>query len=252
MLSRPQHATVVDRGSTFLVVGLMGTLLGALAVVVLFWLNMLGQELHRQSQTLEQMAQAQSVAASPVDAARISAKERALDSILAEVKLGTPPEAIRARYEQALENLEELNRRLKLMTTEKEALAQHAETLKRQANAISGELAELRQKNVEADRALQARLDESESSAQQLRNELELKEKQMREQADGTLARNYNLVLWAAIGGWLAFVLAILGLVALWSRKAPSEPASVALDRSAPVRIATNPAAEQSAPHVIE
>src|SRR5262249_14417855 len=59
MLSRPHTPTLVDRGSSTIVFGLLGMLLGALGVALVVWLNSVSQQMHDQSLQLARLEQAQ-------------------------------------------------------------------------------------------------------------------------------------------------------------------------------------------------
>lgn len=232
MLTRPHHApAAVDRGQTAAVFSLLGVFVGALGVAVLLWLYTLGNSLRDQQDDLRALARAQQEAAKALEAAvggaRLSAKERALDAILDQVKLGATSESIREEYAQTMQQVVALQDKVARLDTEKEALHDRARDLQAKLDGSTKELVALREKSDRATQETADRLRESEARAEVLKGELAKVELQLKEGETGALVGRYNLVFWAAVGGWMAFFLSLLGVVALWQRlPAEEEPPS--------------------------
>ena len=246
MMSRPHTSHVIDRGSSALVFGLVGTILGALAVGVVFWLNTLSQQMQAQSRQLARLERSDTLAA-PLQEERVAAKERALDTLLSEVKIGTPPESIRERYTEVIERNQELERRLAMMNTEKEALALHSDSMKKRVGELSGEVSQLLKDKEETEQDMLRRIELAQDESQRLKNDSVMRQGG---QGEASLLRNANILLWAAIGGWLAFVFALAGVVVLWTRRPTAEP-EAGYDPRIAVTPRKNPSAS-SEPHVIE
>ncbi len=251
MLSRPNSPTVIERGSGALIFGLIGSLLGALAVMLIFWLNTLSQQLQSQSVQLVRLEQAQTTTPSAVQA-RLNAKEQALDALLAEVKVGSTGDSIRERFTQTLQRINELEAQLKLRETEKEALSQYADISKKNAVDLSLELADLRNEYTRTEKELHRRLDESLTDAQKFKNEAQLKDNSLGTSVASNSGQS-NILMWTALGGWSAFALALAGLVVLWKRGPEELPRGESLPpMRGTTRVVLPGAHENSGPHVIE
>jgi proteasome lid subunit RPN8/RPN11 len=244
MLTRQRTAPAAVGGTAGAAIGVLGALVGALAVAMLFGLAALYQELRGQGQALARMADSQQAAAGQVDAARASAKERALDAILADVRIGEPPEAIVGRYTEAVRQRDALRQRVEAAETEKEALTAHAGTLKRQAESLAGELAEAQAK---AEQSSQL-----EAQVANLRTRLDAQGKGGTDDELATLERNFHVALWSAVGGWLAFALAGGFLIVLLGRRGREE-AELSYPGAGGPTVRIPPAAQaEPPPHVIE
>lgn len=252
MASRPQMASVVDRTSLATSLGLLGLVAGALIATVLFWFNGLAQSVQNQTAALERLTEAQAQAGAKAAEERISIKEQALDALLADVRVGSTPEGIRAKYTETLEQLEGLRRRLELAHIEKAALAERITTVQREAAGLADTVAELKAKEGEQAKELRRDLDTRESQIVQLRGELTAKELLIKDGETGSLANRLSLATWAAIGGWGAFVLSLAGIFTMLARQSreqepPRMPERVDIPRRGSV-----PSPDAVPPHVIE
>jgi proteasome lid subunit RPN8/RPN11 len=252
MVTRPQVTSVVDRGSLATALGLLGLVVGSLATAILFWLSGLNQTLQSQSELLQSLATAQQEASRSPGDERISVKEQALDTLLADLRVGSTPESIRARYSETLEQNEAMRRRLEVADIEKTALAEHVASLQRETASLGSTLAALKAREGEQEKNLRHDLEEKESQVLQLRNELTAKDLLIKDGETGSLANRFNLALWAAIGGWGAFALALAGFLTLLSRRSQEEsspmmPGSVEIPRRGTIA-----ATDVVPPHVIE
>lgn len=218
MLSRPQHAPPpVDRTQTAALFSLLGALVGAIIVALLLWVYTLGQSLRQQQSDLHDLAKSQQEATQQlgeaVRGAGTSAKERALDAILDRVRIADSSESIRQGYTDTMQEVVGLQDQVARLETEKEALHEHSNQLQNRLDSASEELIALREKASQAEQTLQ----ENEHTINRLQAELG-RQKGLLDEGGGLAASRGNLTFWAALGGWLAFLLAMLGMVALWYR----------------------------------
>lgn len=223
MLSRPHHATApVDRTQSAAVFSLLGVLVGALGVSLLLWVYTLGNSLREQQSDLHALARAQQEAATKLDEAvrgvGVSVKERALDAILERVPPGATAESIRQNYTDTMQEVIGLQDKVAKLETEKEALHEHTRSLQSKLNGSTKELVALREKSNEAEE----KLEENEHTIDRLQAELGRQEGLLNE-GEGGHGGRYNLVFWAAVGGWMAFFLSLLGVAALWNRLPPED-----------------------------
>lgn len=252
MMTRPQAASVVDRSSMAPVLAMLGLVIGAVSTAVMFWLSSLGQSVQDQTEAIKGLAAAQIEAGKLAGDERITIKERALDALLANVRVGATPEAIRASYTDTLERLETARRKLEVADIEKTALAERISTMQRETGRLSDALAEIKAKEGEQEKQLRAELDSRESQVMQLRNELTAKELLIRDGDTGSLANRFNLALWAAIGGWAAFALALAGFLTLLSRRSREDSMPSLSDRIEVPRRGGVTSPDVVPPHVIE
>ncbi len=262
MLSRPHHApaAAVDRSQTAAVFSLLGVLVGALGVSLLLWVYTLGNSLRQQQDDLHSLAHAQQEAATKLDEAvrgvSVSAKERALDAILQQVKLDATPESFREDYTDAMQQVIGLQDKIAQLETEKLALHDHTSALRSKLDSSTKELVALREKSSKAEETLR----EDEHTIDRLNAEMGRQESLLKEGDTGSLASRYNLVFWAAVGGWMAFFLALFGIVALWQRLPPEEDSMTGYafqppqppTSPQPPSSTPPPAAGDSSTHVIE
>ncbi len=223
MLTRPHSTTVVDRSQTAAVFSLLGLTIGSLAVGILLWMYTLGNTLRDQAQAVAELArlqkQAEAAQAKEIDAARTSAKEQALDALLADLRVGDPPESIRARFTETMQEVNALKGRIARLQMEKDALTEHAGTLKSNAQKLADEIASLREKNEESEKLNRDDVQQRDSQIDRLRNEIARKETLIESGETGELNRKYNWAFWAAVTGWLAFAMSLLGLIAVMARQ---------------------------------
>ncbi len=215
MLSRPPaHAvTAVDRTQSAAVFTLLGLALGGLIVGLLAWLASLAGTLREQSEALAAVARAQSELTArrsdDAPAARISAKEQALNTLLGQIQLGVPPEVNAANLLGAAERSAELEQRIARVETEKTGLLALNDTLKQQADQ-----AQLRIDQAGAEAAAEK------AAAQKALDELATLKGKLGDAERGLAIGPMGPVHWAALGGWLAFALTAAALLANLNRRA--------------------------------
>jgi proteasome lid subunit RPN8/RPN11/archaellum component FlaC len=222
MLTRPHPPATVDRGQTAAVFSMLGVLIGSLAVAGLMWLYMLGNTLRDQSEAVKALAQAQEKTAEEVEkaikGARTSAKEQALDALLADVGPGETPESVRTKLTESTATIQGLQEKVANLETEKDALASNIRSVKSEYSALSKQVGEIRSKAEEDLKDAGDKLRLSEAKATQLDGMLAERDRLLQDNGVADLERRYNLAFWAAVGGWAAFAFSVVGLFVMMSR----------------------------------
>ena len=260
MLSRPQYSAPPPAAGSSAAAGLIGAVLGMIAVGLALWLFQVHNTLREQAEQMNALAKSQSEASrsvvGAVEGARISAKEGVLDELLARIEPGEPPERVRARLAVSAGELRGLRDRIEGLETDKVALAALANQVRAEAETL--ELARAKAAKAAADS--EARVEEAEAKRQEVEDALAVRESLLKEGETGALAARYNVAFWAAAGGWAAFVVAATGLVVTLTRPRDSDPGvDLGIPRQ-PFGIDPNPAgpgqappsSDQPAPHRIQ
>jgi proteasome lid subunit RPN8/RPN11 len=220
MLKRPLSASAaaVDRTQTAAVFGLLGAVLGVLGLAAVLWLNTLSHQIQDQAAALQALqaawAQAAEAHRGDVAAARVEAKEAALDALLHQVRAGDSAEQFTQLYEQAVRQRDEARRELRRQLTNQEGLHALNEQLRAALNAANQKAAELELK-LKEDQQLRDDVNE-------LRQQLKARDAKM---ADTAIFRKYDWAWYAAVGGGVVSLLLALALANISLRTRPvAEP----------------------------
>ncbi len=215
---------------------LLGTAIGMLAVAAGLWLYTLHQSVKGQTAELEKLREALNVAKEKqgenLTRARVEAKERALDSLLREVRPGASPEAFTELYAKSLrerdeaqskladqqalvdesgKSLSRLQKDLKNVRGENEALQKKADDLQKSAEAVTTLKDEKK--------ALETKVIDLEEKAAEIET--------LKDIQSGKLPRNYMIAWYAAVAGWGLAILLGLGWISQAGRgpgPAPTGP----------------------------
>lgn len=227
MLNRP-HSTVVaapmntaQSAATF---GLIGAVLGVLVLAAGLWLSSLARTVEQQAEALGKLEAAVAARSENVQDVRVAAKERALDALLHNVRVGDAQESYVTLYERATSERDRARAELADLTTVNNALKERAQRLEADRATIDRELA--------AAQARAAKLEEEGKAAQAMLDGLETDlDRQgliVRPTNAEELAQKYALAWYVAAGALGACVLLGLGLVWAIARSVP--PAELADD----------------------
>jgi anti-sigma-K factor RskA len=126
---------------------------------------------------------------------------------LADVRVGTDADAIGKGYVEAKEKVADLERRLQERNASNEALERLIIARNDELKKFQFELAEERERSELNAKKAAAKEGDAILSA-----------------AAAAPSNNSNLLLWAAIGGWMGFIVALAALVAMWSRRITPDP----------------------------
>jgi proteasome lid subunit RPN8/RPN11 len=220
MLTRPHAppASTTDRAQTAAVFTLLGVALGVLALSAVLWLNTLVRQVQDQSEAIKgleaALTKSEKGRAMEVAAARVEAKEVALDRLLSEVRAGGATERFSALYTRAQQDLDEARAGLKEQRVNYEAVFAVNDRLKAdlaKEQKKSGELAEKAKK-----------VDKLVAQVDDLNEQIKRRDEQI---ADHAIFRKYDWAWYSAIAGGVVSVLLFLGLVASMARTMPAEPA---------------------------
>ncbi len=241
MLSRPHQATTSTAGQAQVAAlfGTMGLFAGVLLVAAVAWLYTLTQQMHDQAEALVRLGK------SAEQTERV--EKVALDALLAGTEERRDPKKFLETYRNAERDLEEANARVK--SQEKLTLLAAADNQR-----LEKKLAETTEEKKDALDKLKVEQDRYESEHKRYR-EMKDERDAVYETKEGQLAWRYSTALYAAIAGWVAALLASLGLLALWLSRTPLDPVSPLDMNSPPITIpGVSPNAgspQQEPPHQI-
>ena len=222
MLNRPQHPMPPPTSPA--TSGVVGAFVGMLALALFLWLYQIHDDLKDQAAGLEAVAATQQATNKRLAESREvevpDSKERALDAILALVDPGDPPEAQRDRLVASMDDSLRLQTQIDQLQTDKQALG----VLIAQIRDRAADLNRRRDRSAKDAADARTRLKAADDKISELRDELAIRESSIRDGETGALLSRNNLTFWAAIGGWLAFALAVTGLVMVATRGKPDDP----------------------------
>lgn len=237
MMRRPHSQPYSARPSIVPALLLASVLLGALLTATLFWLNGISRELERQSLTLARVEAAREGDAA---AAEIAVKQRVVDTLLSDLHLGATTNSLADTLSTRTEALERAQTRISQLETEKTALALLAEQTRQDAASAVASLDDAHRRNA----ALNEQLQRTAAA-------LEEKTRLLEQAARGNKPANLDWTFWAAVTGWVGFVLTGLALLAkVLQSNLPQHTPTSRGSQSAPV--SGRPQHESQATHVIE
>jgi proteasome lid subunit RPN8/RPN11 len=229
MLTRPVHrevASAVDKAQLAGVFGLLGALVGVLAVAAALWLNQLNARLQAQTESLQALAGLLE---------HSTASQRLLsDSLVDKVRSETPAEFV-ARYDKAARARDEAIKQVEVQRAINDALARRATSLEKHEAQLAGEL-DSAKKDIE-------KLEKKAKDVPELLDQIKSLETSSRRQQDDldalgpwlkteegqraeAILRELVHTRYAAYAGWSFCLLLSLGLVAgyLYVRPALDQP----------------------------
>lgn len=228
MLNRPHAPTVVAApagaasGAAFTLLGLV---LGVLGLAGVIWLNNLTKVVRDQAEALRGLETTVARKAAESATAETAARESALRSLLAEVRVGATPQNFLDLYQSAVTQRDEARRHAEALTTEKDALNGLATRLRNERETIEARLSAAQRK---AEEIAEQAEDDSKQTAHEISDlEAQLKEKTrlVQETEAGTLARKYAIAWYSAAASGAVSLMLALGFVWAWARDAaPPEP----------------------------
>ncbi len=229
MLTRPVHREVagaVDKVQLAGVFGLLGALVGVLAVAAALWLNQLNARLQAQTESLQALA--------GLLEQSTSSQRFLSDSFVDKVKSETPAEFV-ARYDKAAKARDEAIKQVEVQRAINDALARRATSLEKHEAQLAGELNSAKEDL--------AKLEKKAKDVPELLDQIRLLEKSSKEQQDDldaltpwlkteegqraeAILRELVRTRYAAYAGWGFCLLLGLGLVAgyLYVRPALDQP----------------------------
>ncbi|HEV3121797.1 MAG TPA: Mov34/MPN/PAD-1 family protein [Isosphaeraceae bacterium] len=219
MLSRPAYAPAPsDRGQLAAIFTVLGAALGVLAVAAVFWLNTLWNQIQEQGESLKSLrvalVKSDEAKQTSLDAARVQAKEAALDLLLREVQAGAKPGRFAELYENAQRELDEARAELKKQTVSASAVFDQNQTLQGKLAETNKKVAVL-EKEADKARELTKQLDSLKADVADRDERL----------GDSTIHRRYAYAWYAAVTGWILCLVLGLTLSNLYLRSHPEESA---------------------------
>ncbi len=230
MLSRPQTMAVhaADRGQTAAVFTLFGVMIGAMTIAAALWLQSLSHTAQDQAKQIEGLAKAQRAtiadAKEELAAARTSAKEAALDSLLGDFKVDPASPKVAARLSKVVAQNEEARRAADRLTVEKEALTDKAANLSMRARGAEQDLADQRKRHEADEKAANEEIRALKEKVEKLSDDAVNDARLVKDNVWGSLLRRYNWTWYLAAAGWGGFVACGLGLLVVLTREPPDGP----------------------------
>ena len=230
MLSRPQTVAVhaADRGQTAAVFTLLGVMLGGMAIAAALWLQALSHTAQDQVKQIESLAKAQKTTIAEVKeelaAARTSAKEAALDSLLGDLKLDPASPKIAARLSKVIAQSEQDRLAADRLLVEKEALTDRAATLSMRARGAEQDLADQRKRHDSDEKMSNEEIKGLKEKVEKLSDDAVESARLIKDNVSLSLLRRYNWTWYLAAAGWIGFVACGLGLLVVLTREPPHDP----------------------------
>lgn len=257
MLSRSHQssAPASDRLLSAAVFSLLGLFLGALVVSGAVWMTLLNRQVGQTTESVKSLAKAQKDAASKFDralkAASVSARAETLDAMLSQVSTG-PPGSVARGFSETLAELDDLRDRLSASETERSALSSFASGLKHDVASLQAQLDHMKEGESDELKSAKDNLKQAEDENKALEIQIDEQAGLLEERGIAHLQRQYNLMLWTALGGWTAFGLALAAAIYLYTRPPVNE--APLHDPGIPLNIGTVPPPEprSSGRHMIE
>jgi len=210
MLSRPHQvqSSVADRAQAAALFGMMGLFLGVILVAGLAWLYSLTQQMQDQTASLTKLEK------SVDETDRV--QRWALDSLLAKTDEGSNPRRFIESYQKAAKDLEAAKEQVK--DKERMTLLAVADNKR-----LATELEKVTKERIEASEKLKSESEAYEKERKRVKD-LEAELETVYKTPQGELSSKYSTTLYAAIAGWIAAILASLGLLAIWLSRNPLDP----------------------------
>jgi proteasome lid subunit RPN8/RPN11 len=228
-LQRPSVSHVATSSAGTAVGGIIGMALGALLVLGALWIANLNATLQEQSTMLGRLAAAQTAAADSsstrASLAALEAKQAALDALLREVSVGSPPERIVEKYTAVALERDQLKGMLERAENDREAISRQSAENRARADALGKEIESLKQGG---DAKLRDDLDAAKSDLRKIQEERAAESGILGEGGVAGLQSRYAITLWAAVGGWaiVAIGAGVMGFY-WWRNQSLSEDAAI-------------------------
>ncbi len=223
MLSRSHNAPspASDRMLAASVFSLFGLLMGIAIVSAVLWLGLLNRQVDQTTEAVKDLAKTQKETAEQfektIETARVSAREEALDAMLAQTSSGPPGTASR-KFSETLQEVQTLRDRLSALETQRDALASFSTDLKGKVASLSNQVDRYEKEGLDELNEAKADLKKADAENEALQDEVDRQKGLLEESGVADLERRYNLMLWMALGGWSAFVIALGTAAYLYTR----------------------------------
>ncbi len=221
MLNRPHTATAAAQSpaQSSLLYGLGGMLLGALVLIGGMWVTSLSQSVRDQADAIRGIEKTIKTRADEADVARIDAKEKALDALLREVRIGATREDFLAAYNRVVRERDEARKNLDTLTTDKAALNDLSTRLRLERKSLDTRLADAQKHADEMEESAKKLKQQNDADFDDLATRLKEKEEILKESRAGTLAWKYTVAWYTAAGALAGGILLGLGLIWALSRE---------------------------------
>jgi proteasome lid subunit RPN8/RPN11 len=222
MLNRSNQPVVVSAGGSPLLGGLLGVLLGMLAVAGWLGIASLSRSVQEQARAVGRLEEAVTAREAVAAEARAGAKEQALDALLREVKLGGGAEPVLAAYQRVVSERDAARLAQTAAATDKDALNLLASRLRAERQGLEKALGATRAQAEELRAEVDTTVQAQKARIEELTAELAEQERLVVEAGADVLDRKYRIAWFVAAVAIAASVLLGLGLVYAIARRAPA------------------------------
>jgi proteasome lid subunit RPN8/RPN11 len=216
MLNRP-HTTALaapaPTATTGLLAGLVGMLLGVLALGGGMWLNSLSMSVRDQADALRAIEKTVKKQGNEVDFARIDAKEKALDSLLSDIRVGKNRESFLATYERAERERDAARLKVEQLTTDSAALNELSTRLRTERKKVDLNLAEALSRADRLEEEADKSKKEYDKEINGLLDKVRDQDVLLKDTKAGTLVQKYRIAWYTAAGALIGCILLGLGLI---------------------------------------
>jgi proteasome lid subunit RPN8/RPN11 len=240
MLSRPHtvQSSPAAQAQVAALFGMLGLFAGVVIVVAVAWLYTLTQQMHDQTEALNELAKT----VKHTD----SVQSRAFETLLSKTDVGRTAKSFVENFQKAEKELEEV----KVAVKDKERLNLLAMADNRK---LLEELDKTTKEMIEAKANAKKEREDYETERGRVK-ELNFEIDRIYKTPQGELSWKYSISLYAAIAGWIVAILASLGLLAMWLSRVPIDepPSSMPGSITVPISgISPNQPPSQEPPHQI-
>jgi proteasome lid subunit RPN8/RPN11 len=194
---------------------LLGAVLGVAGLAGAVTLSNLAEKIAAQEEALGAIRASIDANRDAVATARVSAKEKALDGLLSDVRIGATKESFIDAYTQMMRERDEARQSFEAVSTDKEALNELTSRLRAERARTDNSVVAAQERATAAEAALADLKKAHQAELNELGGRLEKAELLVAQKDAGTLDRKYAAAWFTAVAGVAGTVL--LGLALVWS-----------------------------------
>jgi hypothetical protein len=194
---------------------LLGAVLGVAGLAGAVTLSHLAEKIAAQEEALGAIRASIDANRDAVATARVSAKEKALDGLLSDVRIGATKESFIDAYTQMMRERDEARQSFEAVSTDKEALNELTSRLRAERARTDNSVVAAQERATAAEAALADLKKAHQAELNELGGRLEKAELLVAQKDAGTLDRKYAAAWFTAVAGVAGTVL--LGLALVWS-----------------------------------
>jgi proteasome lid subunit RPN8/RPN11 len=215
VVAAPPRSSASPEGGVGLGSLLLGAVLGMAGLAGAVTLSGLADKIGAQEKALAAVQASIDASRDAVETARVSAKEKALDGLLSDVRIGATKETFVDAYTQMMRERDEARRSFEALSTDKEALNDLTSRLRAERMKIDSSVVAAQERAAAAEAALAELKKTHQDELNELGGRLEKAEALVAQKDAGTLDRKYSTAWFTAVAGVAGTLL--MGLALVWS-----------------------------------